>query len=414
MKGNIKVITVTRLIYIFSNFLVAAYFPLYVLALGGSNTSIGFINAIGSLAGLLTIPMAGYIADHKGRLKLIYAGSYLQAFMVLFNVFAPNWIFLAVGRFLVSLITFHLAAMAAILADSTSPKQRGMVFAVYAMASSTGIVSPFIGGYAIGSYGVVYAMRLMYAFVFVGSIVVAVLRHKFLKETFKGAASSVSLRNLPLLLKTSYNSVWDALKWMPKNLRSLAFISTANIFFNSIATSFWIVYASTIIKISIFEWGIIEVAMGVLKLALLPLIGSLVDKQGKRKCIIGALALSIIPTFFFVYCKNFYEVLTVILVIGFADSLLATSCFSLMADIVPSEKRGRIMASFGQGTITIRDTSQNANGFITTIATMAGSAISGYIFNFNPIYPWFILSTALGLFLILSILFVHEPEKAEV
>jgi MFS family permease len=55
------------------------FFPLYIGALGGSVTEIGLVYALGGLAGLILYPVGGYIADHKGRVRLVANATYLFA-----------------------------------------------------------------------------------------------------------------------------------------------------------------------------------------------------------------------------------------------------------------------------------------------------------------------------------------------
>jgi MFS family permease len=76
---------------------------------------------------------------------------------------------------------------------------------------------------------------------------------------------------------------------------------------------------------------------------------------------------------------------------------------SIIADIVPREKRGRIMSALGQG------------GFITaTTPIVFGSFLSGFIYEWDHVYPWYLYSIALLVALILGILSIHEPAKVEI
>ena len=53
-------------------------------------------------------------------------------------------------------------------------------------------------------------------------------------------------------------------------------------------------------------------------------------------------------------------------------------------------------------------------GFVITIPLMIAAFAGGYLYDLNPSYPWFFtaLTTAISLFLIL--LFIRDPQKAEV
>ncbi len=97
MRGNILVLTVSRVIWSMSNSIVYPYLSLYILELGGSTPVIGLVNALGGLAGLFLYPVGGYIADKSGRARLVGLATFLTASSFLLFIFAPSWQWLAVG-----------------------------------------------------------------------------------------------------------------------------------------------------------------------------------------------------------------------------------------------------------------------------------------------------------------------------
>lgn len=71
---------------------------------------------------------------------------------------------------------------------------------------------------------------------------------------------------------------------------------------------------------------------------------------------------------------------------------------ALLADLIPKEKRGRIM-----GTIVT----------LNILATVPSSALAGFLYWVSPVYP-FILSIILGATVSMIILFaVKEPKTKE-
>ena len=93
IRGNYLVIALTRILGMFSRSMVFPYASLFILALDGDPTQIGFVNALKPLAGLLMFPIAGYLTDHVGRVKLIALGGYLSGIVVLMFVLA--WVFVS-------------------------------------------------------------------------------------------------------------------------------------------------------------------------------------------------------------------------------------------------------------------------------------------------------------------------------
>ena len=71
---------------------------------------------------------------------------------------------------------------------------------------------------------------------------------------------------------------------------------------------------------------------------------------------------------------------------------------ALLADLIPKEKRGRVM-----GTIVT----------MNILATVPASAFGGFLYGASPVYPFF-LTIALGITVSLIILFtVKEPKTRE-
>jgi MFS family permease len=88
MHGNVLVLTVTRVMGMFCRSMVFPYASLYILALGGEPAQIGFINSLRPLAGLIAFPIAGYLADRAGRVRLIALTGYFSGAILLLYVLA--------------------------------------------------------------------------------------------------------------------------------------------------------------------------------------------------------------------------------------------------------------------------------------------------------------------------------------
>ncbi|MBT6149856.1 MAG: MFS transporter, partial [Gemmatimonadetes bacterium] len=91
VRGNILVLTISGALGMFSRSMVFPYVPLYILSLGGDPEQVGIVYALGPLGGLLMFPIAGYLADHMSRPRLIAAAGYFSALMLLINAMAPTW-----------------------------------------------------------------------------------------------------------------------------------------------------------------------------------------------------------------------------------------------------------------------------------------------------------------------------------
>jgi MFS family permease len=99
------------------------------------------------------------------------------------------------------------------------------------------------------------------------------------------------------------------------------------------------------------------------------------------------------------------------LVLGSTFSWIASSV--LLANTIPKQLRGRIMSGIGQGLGLGVSGGGYASGFLLFIPLSLGALVAGYIFAYNTMLPWLLLSGFLAIAMVITILFVREPSKAE-
>jgi hypothetical protein len=77
-----------------------------------------------------------------------------------------------------------------------------------------------------------------------------------------------------------------------------------------------------------------------------------------------------------------------------------------------------MMAAIGQGGIMIGPAGGGiggpALGYLFIPFTMLASLAGGYLYLLNPAYPWLVTLAAMLLSILLAILFVREPQHAEI
>ncbi|MFO7916701.1 MAG: hypothetical protein R6V13_01305 [Anaerolineae bacterium] len=119
----------------------------------------------------------------------------------------------------------------------------------------------------------------------------------------------------------------------------------------------------------------------------------------------------------FVLSETFLHVLLIRSVIGIVNAFFVPACSALMADMVPKELRGRVMAALGRGTVMIGASSGGTGGpgvgFLMTLPIMLSSLTGGYLYDWHPAYPWLFVVVATLISLLLSVLFIRDPKEAE-
>ena len=407
---NVLVLTLSRVIWSMSDTNIDNFLTPYIVALGGGATVIGLINAMGSLAAMFFYPVGGYIADKSGRVRLVVVATLLYTSSFLFYGFARDWRWIAVGMIYQNLVLFYVPALFAIMADSMPIGTRGKLYAFnFALPNIVRVIAPFLGGVIIAYMDVIPAMKLGYAVSFVMGIVVFFMRALFLKET---VPDSPGISRNPLtVLKESYMEVGESLEWVWINIRGYTGVSILLSFLGATILPFWILYATDVAGLSEYRWGIILLWSGFAKAILSFFIGEIVDRYGSRKVFLAGFIIAIPSMFVFTMTTSFYSILIIYSLVTIGSVFVWIASQVYLADSIPREKRGRIMAGVGSGmSIGITGVGK-ASGFLIFLPTAIGSIVGGVIYSIDPIYPWLLQGIVLTVGLLMTYLLIHNPEK---
>jgi MFS family permease len=187
---------------------------------------------------------------------------------------------------------------------------------------------------------------------------------------------------------------------------------------NGIASPFWVVYAVERIGLSSVEWGLILLVEAALKTLLYIPAGMLVDRFSRTRSLLASLLLSMVSVPLFVYSTRFVDVLLIRMVVAVATVFFIPASSALMADTVPRDVRGSVMAAFGRGTVMLGaaggGTGGPGMGFFITIPVMIASIAGGLLYSANPAYPWFFVLASTAASIVTTALFIRDPAKAEV
>lgn len=397
--------------------MVLSYFSLYILAVGGDKAQIGLVSSLRPLAGLIMFPLAGALTDLTGRVRLIALGGYLSALTMLLYIFAPSWEWIALGALFQGFMVFQFPPTSAILADSIEPKNRGVGIATMnTLAYALAIFSPYIAGIVLELYGVNLGMRLLYALYASSLISSATLVLKYLRETITIEKTDTKI-NILSILKEAYAGIPELIRYTPRSIKALGLLVGMGFITNGITSPFWVVYVTEEIGLSNIDWGLILLFESIFKTILTIPCGMIADRYSRTKTLFAAVFFSLVALPSLILAKTFIHVLLVRLGVGLAGALFIPSCTALMADYIPRDLRGRVMAAIGRGSLLVGATGGGTGGpgmgYIFTIPVIFASVIGGLLYSLNPIYPWLCILGATMIQLISIILFIRDPKKAE-
>lgn len=397
--------------------MVLPYASLYILAVGGDNAQIGIVTGLLPLAGLIMFPISGYLTDSAGRVRLIALSGYLSASIMLLFLFAPSWEWIAFGTLLQGFMVFEFPPTSAILADSLEPRNRGVGLATMnALSNGFAIFSPFIAGMILEVYGNNIGMRLIYGLYGLQYLVNATIVIRYLNETTP-IEKSGKIPSISTILKEAYGGIPELLRNMPRRVKALGVVLGSGFIANGIASPFWVVYATKVIGLSNIEWGLILLIESITKTMLTIPFGLIADKYSRTKTLFAATVVSLFSLPTLIFASTFRDVLLIRMGVGVAGALFFPASTALMADFVPRELRGRVMAAIGRGSILVGaaggGTGGPGMGYFFTIMVMTASILGGMLYSMNPIYPWICVFGTVIVQIICVTLFIRDPEKEE-
>jgi MFS family permease len=399
IRGNYAVLVTSWIIVDFAGELPMAYFSLYVLGLGATETILGLIGFSQFLAlASLQFP-GGYLADKYGRKWLISTMTFGVALSFILYAIAPSWPVLLVGVVLLSIFnSTYQPALNALISDSLPPEKRGMGFSIVMLiASASTTPSPAVAALLRAQFGLMDGMRISYAIVVALFLFAAFFRFFFLKETIVNA-SKPKLKEIfqcyPAALKESVG----ALRKVPRSLIYLFSSFSVMLFGFGMTQLLLVVYATRILLIDEVLWGLIVATVPITTIALALPVGKLVDKIDRRIPILISMLMFGLSMGLFVF-GDLTKVIATLVLVGAGQVMLNASFGALQTDLTPRELRGKVNGMMN---------------FLTFIVLATGSFLGGLLYeHVSPQTPFLIASLVVIPAIILTVLLVKKPEKRE-
>jgi MFS family permease len=419
MRGNVLVLTLSGALGMFTRSMVFPYTPLYILELGGDPGRVGIVYALGPLGGLLLFPIAGYLADHVRRARLIAFTGYLTGVFIFLNALAPTWEWVAVARVLQGVSVMQFPASSAILADSLLPENRGRGLATMMTVSGTvAIFAPYVAGRMLEIYGVEFGMRILFTAMAISYAAGSTINLIFLRETREITSKRLGISGLASAFRDAYVGIPAMLRQFPRVLKAMSLIIILLFVTNGLASPFWVVYARDHIGLSAADWGFVLFVAAAFRLVVGIPAGFMVDRYGRTRFILAGVLASaaVIPLFLVV--DSVVGAVLVRCALALITAFFGPACAALVADIIPRDIRGRAMSTIGRGSVMIGAAAGGTGGpgvgLLVIGPLMASSLAGGYLYEWNPVSLWLIVPVITLFAFLLAAIFVRDPRKAEV
>ena len=388
LSGNIFIMTIESFLSSISLWMRYVVWQPFVLSLGASVTTLGFLQSLKGRQGLLSSivqPVAGRASDRVGRRPFIALGSLLTIMALSLYLIADAWPILILGVVIMALSWASKPAWSSMIAESVNREKRGAAYSLIMFSSTaTGLFAPLIGGLTAKAYGFQPIFLICIAL----EAACFTLTIGFLKETLSRRGGGVLL---------AWSDVKSSLKdllgptgflkgfYASMMVDSFAWSATFSIFYGMLTKTYGFTLDQLGAMASLFTASIAA--------SQIP-IGRLIDKYGRKLFLAASEAIGLLVTAGFL-CSRSFEAFTLLQIpMGIVVSTWAPAMQAYVADNVPERSRAEAMGRLSA-----------LRGLIAFPAPFIGGLLYDSIGFWGPIV---ISMLGIAAALTLILLFAHE------
>jgi MFS family permease len=269
------------------------FLPLYLLALGGSTISVGFLNGMDNLLSALYSFPGGWLSDRLGYKRALILFTLVAMFGYCIVIFVPTWQAVLVGAvFFISWTAVSLPAVMSMVSKVVGRDKRVMGVTLHSFVRRIPMaLGPLLGGLAIARYGRVAGVRVAFIVALILGVVAIAFVWFFVADE-KGAKPE------PMRLKGMF-------KLICPDLRNLLASDVLIRFAEQIPYAFVVVWAVNNNGVSPFQFGILTtIEMVTAMLVYIP-VAWLADKYGKKRFVLMTFGFFTLFPLVLVFSKTF-------------------------------------------------------------------------------------------------------------
>ncbi|MFP3985787.1 MAG: MFS transporter, partial [Candidatus Bathyarchaeia archaeon] len=389
--------------------LVMPLLPIYARDFGATGVELGFLTASFAVTRAITTFPGGWLADKSGRKTPIVTG--LLAYSVVMTLYGfsqdvNQLILLRALQGMASGIVWPV--ISTMVADVTSPQDRGKAMGLYEMMWFLGmVVGPGLGGALADAFtdATPFFVCGVLAFISMALVVFRVQETaKNVNKNKRGQAETeteteteTERKPNPEPTNATKNGFLKNLTPYPKVFVCLCLVGFIVAFSHSLIQPVLSVFAYEELAISRTDIGILFTAMAISMLITILPSGTVADRIGRKTTLALGVFLDAISAALIIISGSFWPLLLVMMLRGLGRAASDPPLIAMFSSLVPTVRRGKSMGVF--------------NSF-RNVGLVAGSALGGFLYEaFSP-ESSFILCAIAGLVgVALVLLTISEPKK---
>lgn len=180
---NLRAVTTKTFLCGVATSMMRAVMQPFVLSLGAPMTTVGMLESLGGMRGILTSLLmyySGWLSDRLGRKPIMILGSVsgmLGVCLFIVAALTGNWLWLVPGVVLTGAALMSHPADQSVVAESSRVSRRGTAYSLLMMAwIAPGIFAPALGGWLAERWGFVPVFALQAVFYVLSLLILRLLR----------------------------------------------------------------------------------------------------------------------------------------------------------------------------------------------------------------------------------------------
>ncbi len=347
--------------------LAEQFLPLYLLALGGSFISVGFLNAMDNLLGALYSFPGGYLSDRLGtkRALLVFNVASMIGFLIV--VLIPTWPAVLGGAVLfLSWTAISLPATMGLVARVLPKNQRTMGVSLHSLVRRVPMaLGPIVGGVFINVWGVERGVRLAFIGALVMAVIAAILQQALIEDDHKpekkpDASTAAELNPLRMM------------RYLNADLRSLLVADVLVRFCEQIPYAFVVIWAVGTADapgpVSALQFGILRTVEMATAVAVYIPVAYFADRSHKKPFVVMTFVFFTLFPLLLLYSTSFGMLIAAFVLRGLKEFGEPTRK-ALIMDLAPEDRKAGVFGLY----YLIRDV-------IVSLAAFGGA----FLWRINP------------------------------
>jgi MFS family permease len=332
------------------------FLPLYLLALGGSTLSVGFLNGMDNLLSALYSFPGGYLSDRLGYRKALILFTLVAMVGYCIVIFVSTWQAVLIGAvFFISWTALTLPAVMSLVSKVVDRDKRVMGVTLHSFVRRIPMaLGPVLGGLAIAHWGRVEGVRIAFIAALILGAVAIVFVWFFVKDRKVAPSEHVPLRRM--------------LKLIDPDLRNLLASDILIRFAEQIPYAFVIIWVVNNNGFTPLQFGFLTtIEMVTAMLVYIP-VAYMADKYGKKPFVLMTFGFFTLFPLLLVFSHSFPMLIAAFIVRGLKEFGEPTRK-ALIMDLAPENAKAATFGSYY---------------FIRDIIVSLAAFSSGFLWNISP------------------------------